>query len=411
MAAVAGLRGTGDWGTDERPKNFRELIMWMNPNGDTPLTALMSKVQKQSVDDPEFSWWDEPVASVRLQVAGTVAIGETTIVIDSVDPGASTLGVNWGLATHLKPGDLLLVEPAADNATFDHEVIAVDTVIGATSFTVKRAQAGTAEAEITNDLFLLLIGSQYAEGTAEAKSTSRNPIKYSNFTQIWKDTYELTGTAEQTRVRTGDPLKNDKKRKMWDHARGIEWAMLLGRKSETTGANGQPLRTTDGLRTIIPSANTTVFSSAVTVSSFLDAVSPVFNFNSPAGDERIILCGNTFLNELNKMVQIDSNTQIQYGPVIKLFGMNLREYILPQGRLLLRTHPLLNRHALYQASGFVIDFSSIRWRPMKARDTKFIDNIQQKGEDSRRGMWITEAGMQVDFGGLTNGYIGGMSAT
>lgn len=26
--AVAGLRGTGDWGTDERPKNFREMILW-----------------------------------------------------------------------------------------------------------------------------------------------------------------------------------------------------------------------------------------------------------------------------------------------------------------------------------------------------------------------------------------------
>ena len=56
MAAVAGLRGTGDWATDERPKNFRETILWRTPNGDTPLTALMSKVQSDSVDDPEFNW-------------------------------------------------------------------------------------------------------------------------------------------------------------------------------------------------------------------------------------------------------------------------------------------------------------------------------------------------------------------
>ena len=27
MFPVAGLRGTGDWGTDERPKNFRESIL------------------------------------------------------------------------------------------------------------------------------------------------------------------------------------------------------------------------------------------------------------------------------------------------------------------------------------------------------------------------------------------------
>lgn len=56
MAAVAGLRGTGDWGADERPKNFREMILWRNANGDTPILALMAKVGKESTDDPEFSW-------------------------------------------------------------------------------------------------------------------------------------------------------------------------------------------------------------------------------------------------------------------------------------------------------------------------------------------------------------------
>lgn len=56
MAAVAGLRGTGDWATDERPKNFREFILFRNPNGTAPIFALMARVQKESTDDPEFSW-------------------------------------------------------------------------------------------------------------------------------------------------------------------------------------------------------------------------------------------------------------------------------------------------------------------------------------------------------------------
>jgi hypothetical protein len=56
MAAVAGLRGTGDWGTDERPKDFREYILWRNPNGGTPITGLMSKTGKDKTTDPEFAW-------------------------------------------------------------------------------------------------------------------------------------------------------------------------------------------------------------------------------------------------------------------------------------------------------------------------------------------------------------------
>ena len=90
-----------------------------------------------------------------------------------------------------------------------------------------------------------------------------------------------------------------------------------------------------------------------------------------------------------------------------MFGLSFMEYILPQGRLFLKTHPLMNRHSLYKDSMFIIDFSALRWRPMRNRDTKFQDNIQAKGEDSIRGQWITEAGIEVRYGGLTCGYVGG----
>ncbi len=406
MAAVAGLRGTGDWGADERPKNFREMILWRNPNGTSPIFALMARVQKESVNDPEFSWWDEPNDIIRLTTVGSIGSTILTVVVDSVDPSASLPGNVWGVATHLVAGDLLLVEPTTDNATYDHEIIEVVAVASETTFTVKRGAAGTTAATIANDVSLFKIGNAHSEGTAAASAASRNPIKYTNFTQIFKTTYEITATAEQTKTRTGDPVQNDKRRKAFDHSRDIETAILWGQKAETTGANGKPLRTMDGLRKFIPAATTTVFSGAPTVSTFLDAVFPVFDFDSPAGDERIAFCGNTALNTLNKMIQTDSNTQIQFGGVVKQFGMNFREFILPQGRLFLRTHPLMNRHALYREAMFIVDFSALRWRPMKNRDTKFMDNIQNKDEDLRRGQWLTEGGLEVRFGGLTCGYLG-----
>ena len=413
MAAVAGLRGTGDWGTDERPKNFREMILWRNPNGTAPITALMAKAGKEVVNDPDFSWWDEPLDIIRLRInkSGDYLSTDTSLIVDSVDPSSSAPGNVWGLATHLTPGDLLLVEPASDTATYDAEIIEVDTVSSSTAFTVKRGRAGTSAAAILDDGMLLKIGSSHGEGTASPSAASRNPIKYNNLCQIFKTSYELTGTAKGTFARTGDPLKNDKKRRSFDHARDLELAMLFGSKAEVTGDNGKPLRTMDGIRKFIPSGNVTIFSVATTISSFLDAVSPVFDFESPGGDERIVFCGNTALNELNKMIQIDSNVQIQYGGTIKMFGMNLREMILPQGRLFLKTHPLLNRHALYKSSMWVLDFSSLRWRHMPGRDTHFQDNIQGNDEDTQKGQWFTEGGLEVRFGGLTNGYLGNVSAT
>ena len=60
------------------------------------------------------------------------------------------------------------------------------------------------------------------------------------------------------------------------------------------------------------------FGSAVSVSGFLDAVSPVFDWNSPAGDERVVFCGNTFLNELIELaggVNAIGKTVHKYPPV------------------------------------------------------------------------------------------------
>ena len=92
MAAVAGLRGTGDWATDERPKSFRDFIMFRNPTGSSPIFALMARVQKESVDDPEFSWWDEPTGILRLKVNGARSAGDLTVVIDSADPSTTNPG-------------------------------------------------------------------------------------------------------------------------------------------------------------------------------------------------------------------------------------------------------------------------------------------------------------------------------
>src|SRR5436190_3201785 len=138
MSGIAGLRGTGDWGTDERPKNFREGILRFNPNGTAPIFALTSKAGKKTVNDPEFSWWSEGNVITRLQVNGAAASTDTLINVDSADPTASTMSANLGTATNLKPGDLLLVEPVTDSATYNHEIIEVDTVVSDTQFTAKR---------------------------------------------------------------------------------------------------------------------------------------------------------------------------------------------------------------------------------------------------------------------------------
>jgi hypothetical protein len=409
MAAVAGLRGTGDWGTDERPKNFRELIMFRNPNGSAPIFALTSKIAEEAVNDPEFAWWDEPNDLIRLQVNGGLNSTATALVVNSPDPDATDPGLLYGLATHLKPGDLLLVEPvlgAEVAASWQAEIVQVTAVASATALTISRGAAGSTAAAIANAGFLTKIGSAYAEGTASPNAVSRNPIKYSNLCQIFKTSYEVTGTADETYARTGNVRANDKKRKIFDHARDIELSILLGQKFETTGANGKPLRFMGGLRDFIPPSNTTAFGANVTLDQYLAAVAPCFNFDTPAGDERILFCGNGYANTLNLLANAGGN--IQFGETIKAYGMELREFILPQGRLLIRRHPLMSRHPFYTYSAFGVDFASLKYRYL--RDTRSEDEIQANDSDTHKGQWLSEISIEVQRGGLTQFYHGNFAS-
>ena len=388
--AFAGLRGTGDFAVDERPKDFREMILWANPAGQTPLTALMSKMKKQKTTDPEFSWWEEELNAVRVQVPG----GATN--------AATTLTTSAG-ALNLVPGDVLLVSKT-EVAAYDNELVEVSAVNSDTEIVVIRGAAGTTAAAIGANAYLTKIGNAFPEGASSPGAANTNPNKRYNYTQIFKTAYELTGTTTATKARTGDPLKNDKKRKMFQHAAAQEFAYLLGKKFETTDpTTGKPKRYTGGLREFL-TTNATVFSATPTEDTFLDAVYPVFDVDAGnAGDQRLVVAGNGFMNSLNKLAKNSSSTRINFDGVMDVYGMKLQSWILPQGQLGFRTHPLMNTHPVLNYSAFIIDASGIVYRPL--RDTIPQDNIQAPDADTRKGQWLTEAGIEVRHE-RTMGYIG-----
>lgn len=386
--AIAGMRGTGDWGTDERPKNFREMILWRNPNGSAPLTALMSKMKTESVDDPEFAWWEEELNALRLTMANGTAYATTdnTIVVTS----------NVTTAEDCVAGDIFMVEKTMTSA-YDHEMIIVSSVTDATTVVFKRAQLGTAAAPIGIAAKLTKVGNVFSEGSGAPTAATRNPTKLFNYVQIFKTAYDITNTAKLTKSRTGDPVKNDKKRKMFDHAAAMEMAALFGKRFEGTGANGKPLRTSGGLLYMMSqyaSTRITVFATTPTESTFTDAIYPIFDYDTGAGDERIAFCGNGALNSLNRLANSQSRTRVNFDGLVDLYGMKLQRWVLPQGVLYLKSHPLFNTHGRFTNDMVIIDPTALKYRPM--RDTTFKDNIQLPDADETKGQWLTEAGWEIE---------------
>ena len=388
MAAIAGVRGTGDWGADERPKNFRETILWRNPNGMAPLTALMAKMKSESVDDPEFSWWEEELNALRLTMANGTAYSSsaTSIVVTSNISSDARDAV---------AGDMFLVEKDLTTA-YDHEIIVASSIVDSTTIIFKRGQAGTTPATIGVSAKLTKIGNVFEEGSGAPGAASRNPTKLYNYCQIFKTAYNLTNTAKNTKARTGNPVNNDKKRKMFDHSVALEMAAIFGKRHETTGSNGKPLRFTGGLLYMMSqyaSDMITVFATTPTETTFTDAVYKVFNYDTGAGNERIVLAGNGALNSLNRLAANQSRTRVNFDGTIKLYGMELQKWILPQGTLYIKSHPLFNTHTRFTNEMLIIDPTCLVARPFRA--TTFQDNIQANDADELKGQWLTEEGFEV----------------
>lgn len=382
--AFAGLRGTSGTqgpGTDERPKSFREGILFADPNGEAPLFALTSKMQSEVVDDPEFNWWEEDLDIVRVTTNASVyGTTDTTLTLTSG-------GLN------LVKGDVLLIEKT-EVASYNNEAILVTSVTNDTTIVVVRAVAGTTGAPIAASSNLMKIGNAHEEGSVAANISNRNPTKKTNYCQIFKTTCGVTRTALKTYLRTGDPWKNDKKRKAFDHARDIEWALLYGFKNEDT-AGTFAKRYTGGLRTWI-TTNVKIYTTTPTEDDFLNDTYQVFNFNAAgAGNERLVLCGNGFLNTLNKLARDSASTQINFDSTLKYYGMELHKWVIPQGTFYIKTHPQMSRNAKFTNSAFIINPRGLKYRYIAGRDGMFEDNIQTPGKDVREAQWLTECGLEV----------------
>jgi hypothetical protein len=269
-----------------------------------------------------------------------------------------------------------------------------------TALTIKRGFAGTTAAAIADNAYLTKIGNAFAEGTLSPKATTRNPTKLKNFCQIFKTTYEITETAKVTKSRTGPVLEKDKKRKMFDIMRDMEMASIYGRPSETLGENKKPLRTTAGLLNFITTHRTNFGSGGGKVAwnedNLIDFFSQVVDYDGMgAGNQRLAFVGNTGLTAINKLARNSNSTRINFEKqVAVVYGMNFTKWVLPQGEIYFKTHPLFNIHPELSKAMMVINPKGIKERPL--RKLKFKDNVQAPDADYQKGQWIAETGFEVN---------------
>ena len=424
MASMFGMNGSGQWQDEGRPKSWREKILYWFVNGKAPLTAMSAKLTGATITDPNHYWWTQTpafqvgsITDAYLDVLSTPVSAATTAADTTVYLKIDqTTQAFWN---EVRIGQVVMVQSLVDPSARCNLYVTAKTLNGASSYltaTVLSVDNGGLTAATPN---ITVIGNMNAEGATVPTNMVWQPTKFYNYTQIFRDSLKLTGTAEATKTRYGSPeYLRQKKQTLEQHAFGQERSFLWGKKYE---ANGGPaaadasysLRAMDGVVTFCEDHAAASKHAGRNVQNFLTEVAAGTTWKTQGKDvlnawieqifrygdsERFCFCGNGAVAGINILAELYG--QMTITPMITSYGIKVVNWVTPFGEINLKTHPLFNLDSIWRNAILAFNPKTLKWCPLKGRDTHFISCKTPGGSgetsiDGRIEEYLTEGTLEL----------------
>lgn len=380
--AIQGIFASNDGMVGDRTGDFANAVLMTNPTGTALLLALTSGMQKAGAADTVFTWFEDSHISGR---AAIVSGGTTTTVV--VADGSFYV-----------PGTVLMVEQTGERMLV--------TATSGNSLTVIRGMGGTTITSVTNAMHTQEIGNAHEEGSGIPTAVSQQGYPRFNYTQIFRNSWAITGTAKVINFRTGNRAAKNKRDCAMYHAEAMERAFLWGVKHIGV-LNGNQFRMTDGvLKQIedyggkILSANSDDGGGAtagdLSMGDLQEWMRDVFSVNVKGQpNERIVLGGDLVLAAINRMTILDSTYNISQGET--KVGIEVTTVTTPFGKLKFMTHPLMNENPTWQHEAYILHPGAIRRRMLRDTFEEGYDKngLRIDGKDADQGVITTEVGIEV----------------
>lgn len=403
-----GMRGNGDWVSGQRPMNWRQQILYLYPNGSAPLTAILSMMSSEKVDDPQFHWWTQEQSAVSGDVAAISTLPDMSgVYAGGTGVAGDTLyiTVTAALGARIREGHQILLRDASD-----YRVDVVGKVTGVsiganTTLAIRLLEAD--DNSPTNDLSdcdsFKIIGNMNPEGGEMPDAIALNPSYVYNYTQIFRTPLSITRTARKTRLRTGDQYQKAKSEALEMHSWEMELAFLWGIRTQNTGDNGKPERTTMGvinfIRSLMPAncddytLNTTYAGTAWAAAGggqvWLDnMLEQIFRYGAT---EKLCLAGSGALLGIQALAQAGATINISPGQTD--YGLKIIRWITPFGEINIKTHPLFSHDAVTRNMMVILEPKELNYRYID--DTSFKPYKDSAGHlDGTEEEFLTECGLE-----------------
>lgn len=410
-----GMRGSGDFVADQRPKNWRQQILKLYPNGMAPLTAMLSMMGSTKKDDAEFNWWTQEQTAVSGSVAGIYTIADLSVAYVTGAVAGATLFVNTtdtDVFNRVRKGHQILLRDASD---YRVDVVGKVTEVyrGALNevYAVKLLEAdnNSPDHDLSDCDNFKIIGNINAEGAEMPDAIALNPVKVYNYTQIFRTPLSITRTARKTRLRTGDQYQKAKAEALEMHSWEMELAFWWGIRTENIGENSKPERTTMGVINFIrqyAAANCDDYTLNVDYTAqtwatggetwFKTYLEQIFRYGA---DQKMAFVGSGVLLAIDRLAM--AGGQINLVPGAKTYGMQIREWVTPFGSIFMKTHPLFSHDVTTRNMMVILEPKELEYCYID--DTSFYgessakthpEGYGQRRIDGTNEEYLTECGLE-----------------
>jgi hypothetical protein len=369
--SVSGSRGTGNVESGQRKVDIREDILRLDPDA-APLTVVSGRLDSKPTENPEFKWFED---DRRTRRTTTTTTGTGT----AITVGTGALGNEHDIWRNTQTGENVRIQSVSGNV-----------------WTVVR---GASPVALTSGDEFLLVGSSQPEGDTSKPAISSNPTLSSNYTQIFRNTYEATRTWQQSGQYTRpDDWDHQARKAMLEHMLDKEAAFLWGVKRETT-SGAHPRRETGGAYHFI-TTNLEDTGGATTETEFFASFPDLFRHGSKTkfgfGGRTAVSVITAYPRAKLEVIQADDDDT---------FGLSIMKYRTPLGTLNLVTHNLMSDSTTeYDKHVVVLDMVGDGQKLVRERyltgggygdsTTHVNEHIEENNRDGRADEVLAEVGLE-----------------
>lgn len=390
---TTGILNTGQFTQDHARKSFAGMITRLMPNGAAPLFGLTSMLESETALSFEHGFFTKTMLFPQLTLGGGgQAIGDVIFTVTNTN--------------NVLPGMIMRVDSTGEN-------IIINGILSTTQVAATRAVGTVAAAAIAGAINLYQVGNAFEESSLRPNALVINPARVTNLTQIFRNTWAVSGSAAAVQMIAGDSnVAENKQDCAAFHAADIEKALFFGQKFQGT-RNGQPFRTMDGIYSIVsnlayyPSTyaatNVTVAGGTTNYTQFEAAFDPCFNQTTDpkTANERLLFVGGVAKKVINNIGRLNGTYMMVDGQTS--WGFQFSTIKIARGTFRVIEHPLFNTNASWQKLAIAVDLTTFRLAYLGNRKTQHrpfnssddTEDAADNGIDATGGTLTTETTCEV----------------